>query len=385
VVIPESEVQAPQPPMSGDDSKELDPRSRVIVWLTRIVFALAIPAVLLGIIWAAGFIRDPDSNRGLVVIAAIVVGVLGVFLLYKGMDAVVDRLPFQLREGIRPWVFVGPALVILGVYLVYPAINTAVLSLKDARGRDFVGLDNFRHIFTDTSSLTSLRNSLLWILFVPFFAVAIGLLFATLADKLSKRAENAAKSIIFMPMAISMVGASVVWLFVYSFRPPGFGEQIGILNGIWTGLGREPVDWLLTEPWNNLFLMVILVWLQTGFAMVILSAAIKAVPVDIVEAARIDGASEFQVFWRVTFPTIASTVVVVATTITITVWKVFDIVFVMTGGRFGTSVVAQRMVTEFFTFRNTGRGAAFAVILFVAVIPIMMINVRRFRLQEELR
>jgi alpha-glucoside transport system permease protein len=383
-VIPEQETQAPEPSADFDLGTD-EPRSPLLVWLTRLVFALVIPAILLGLIWAASFIRDPDSNRVLVVVAAIVVGVLGVFMLYKGMDAVVDRLPRALRESVRPWVFVGPALAILTIYLVYPAINTTVLSFKDARGRDFVGFDNFRHIFTDSSSLTSLRNSVLWIIVVPFFAVAIGLTFATLADKLGKRTENAAKSIIFMPMAISMVGASIVWLFVYSFRPPGFGEQIGILNGIWTGLGREPVNWLLTEPWNNLFLMVILVWLQTGFAMVILSAAIKAVPEDIIEAARIDGASEFQVFWRVTFPTIASTVVVVATTITITVWKVFDIVFVMTGGRFGTSVVAERMVTEFFTFRNTGRGAAFAVILFIAVIPIMAINVRRFRIQEELR
>jgi alpha-glucoside transport system permease protein len=186
-------------------------------------------------------------------------------------------------------------------------------------------------------------------------------------------------------MAISFVGASIVWRFVYSFRPAGFGEQIGLLNGALTGLGSEPIAWLLSEPWNNFYLMVILVWLQTGFAMVILSAAIKSVPEEIIEAARIDGAGEFQVFRKVTIPSIASTLVVVSTTVIITVWKVFDIVFVMTGGRFGTQVVAERMVTEFFTNRNSGIGAALAVVMLVAIVPLMVVNVKRFREQEETR
>ena len=271
------------------------------------------------------------------------------------------------------------------MYLVYPAINTTILSFKDAKGEEFVGLDNFVEIFTESSTLTSMRNSIIWVIVVPFVAVGVGLAFAVLADKLSKRTENVAKSLIFMPMAISMVGASIVWLFVYNFRPPGFGAQIGILNGAWTGMGNDPIAWLLQEPWNNLYLMAILIWLQTGFAMVILSSAVKSVPEELLEAARIDGATEVQAFWRVVFPTIASTIVVVTTTVIITVWKVFDIVFVMTGGNFGTSVVAERMVTEFFTFRNSGRGAALAVALFIAVIPIMIVNVRRFKIQEELR
>jgi alpha-glucoside transport system permease protein len=186
-------------------------------------------------------------------------------------------------------------------------------------------------------------------------------------------------------MAISFVGASIVWRFVYNFRPEGFGEQIGILNGFWTAIGNEPIAWLLQEPWNNFFLMVILVWLQVGFAMVILSAGIKGVPNEIIEAARIDGASEFKVFWRIIIPSISSTLVVVLTTIVITVWKVFDIVFVMTSGEFGTSVVAERMVTEFFTFGNDGKGAALAVVLLVAVIPLMFLNVSRFKAQEAQR
>jgi alpha-glucoside transport system permease protein len=206
-----------------------------------------------------------------------------------------------------------------------------------------------------------------------------------LVDRLGRRTESVSKSMIFLPMAISFVGASIVWRFVYNFRPEGFGEQTGLLNGIWTGLGQEPVAWLLQEPWNNVYLMVIMIWLYTGFAMVILSSAIKGVPEDMLEAARVDGANEWQIFWRITLPTIASTVVVVLTTILITVWKVFDIVFVMTGGEFGTTIVAERMITEFFTFRHSGRGAAFAVLLFVAVVPVMIVNIRRFRAQEQMR
>jgi alpha-glucoside transport system permease protein len=202
---------------------------------------------------------------------------------------------------------------------------------------------------------------------------------------LGRRTESVTKSLIFLQMAISFVGASVVWTFIYSFRPEGFGSQIGVLNGIWSALGGDPVNWLQTRPWNNLLLMVILVWLQTGFSMVILSSAIKGVPEVLLEAARIDGATEWQAFWRVVFPSIASTVVVVWTTVLITVWKVFDIVWVMTGGRDGTQVVAQQMVQEFFTNRNNGMGAALAVLLFVAVVPILVINVRRFRAQEAMR
>ena len=252
--------------------------------------------------------------------------------------------------------------------------------------RTLVGLDNFETILTEGYYLTGLRNSVVWVILVPAAAVTIGLAFATMADKMSRRSESASKSIMFMPMAISFVGASVVWLFIYSFRPEGFGEQIGLLNAIWTSwFNGDPVQWLAEEPWNNLFLMVILVWLQTGFAMVILSSAIKGVPDELLEAARIDGANEWQVFWRIVLPSVLSTVVVVWTTVVITVWKVFDIVWVMTGGNFDTQVIAQMMVQEFFTNRNNGVGAALAVLLFIAVLPILVINVRRFRAQEAIR
>jgi alpha-glucoside transport system permease protein len=312
------------------------------------------------------------------------VGVGGVFFLFWAMNRVVDLFPERYAERVRPYVFVGPALVILSVFLVYPVINTIIISFKDAGSDSFVGLDNFTFVFTDDAMLRSIRNTVGWIIIVPLLAVGIGLGFATLADRL-RRGEAAAKSMIFLPMAISFVGAAVVWEFIYSFRPEGFGSNIGLLNAAMVGLGQEPTPWLTSEPWNNLYLMVIMVWLQTGFAMVILSAAIKAIPDEIIEAARIDGASELQVFRRIVVPTILPTIVVVTTTMVINVLKVFDIVFVMTGGNNGTEVIAERMVGEFFIRNNFGRGAAIAVVLFVAIIPVMIWNVRRFREQEATR
>ena len=354
--------------------------------VVRIAGAIALPiAALVAARLSFFFLRDAEANRILVVGLALVIGVGGVWVMYWGLDRLVDLIPGDWRERVRPVVFVGPALVMLALYLVYPAIYTIILSFQDADGEAYVGWDNYSHLFTNDDSLLAIRNSIFWVIVVPVMCVIIGLLFAVLVDRLGRRTENTAKSIIFLPLAISFVGASIVWRFVYNFRPEGFGEQTGLLNGIWTGLGNSPVAWLLQEPWNNLYLMVIMIWLYTGFAMVILSSAIKGVPEDMLEAARVDGANEWQIFWRITLPTIASTVVVVLTTILITVWKVFDIVFVMTGGEFGTTIVAERMITEFFTFRHSGRGAAFAVLLFVAVIPVMIVNIRRFRAQEETR
>lgn len=367
------------------DQQPPDAATRLGVAFLRLVSALAVPVVAFAALWVAfKFLRDSDANRGLIVVVAVVVGVVGVFALYWGMNRLVDRFPARFREGVRPYVFVGPALVVLSVFLVYPAINTIIISFKDATSTKFVGLQNYGFVFTDDGMLRSIRNTLGWIVIVPLFAVGIGLAFATLADRL-RRGEAFAKSMIFLPMAISFVGASVVWRFIYSFRPEGFGTQIGLLNGVVQGLGQNPIPWLTSEPWNNLYLMVIMVWLQTGFAMVILSAAIKAIPDEIIEAARIDGATEFQVFWRITVPSILPTIVVVTTTMVISVLKIFDIVFVMTNGDFGTEVIAERMIRWFFRLDHSGRGAAIAVVLFVAIIPIMVWNVRRFREQEATR
>lgn len=355
------------------------------VTVLRIIAALAVPIISFVVLWLTfEFLRDAEANRLVLAVVAIVVGVAGVFALYWGMDLVVNLLPNRFQESVRPYVFVGPALVILTVFLVYPAINTTVISFMDAQSKEFVGLDNYKFVFTDEGMLRSIRNTVGWIIVVPLFSVGIGLVFATLVDRL-RRGEALAKSMIFLPMAISFVGASIVWRFIYSFRPEGFGEQIGLLNGIWMGLGGDPIAWLSSEPWNNLLLMVIMIWLQTGFAMVILSAAIKAVPDDILEAARIDGATEIQIFWRVIIPSIMSSIVVVTTTMVISVLKIFDIVWVMTNGQFGTEVIAERMVRWFFRNDHNGRGAAIAVILFLAIVPVMWVNVRRFRAEEAMR
>jgi alpha-glucoside transport system permease protein len=366
---------------------EFEPaENSLVVWVLRLVSALIIPVVIVAVFFTFGYLKDEDANKALQVVLAIVIGTVGIWLLFWGTDRVTNLLPNRAAASVRPFVFVGPALVLLLFYLVYPAVFTLVLSLRDAAGEEWVGFDNYSTVFTERTYLIGLRNSAIWVLLVPLAAVGIGLAFATMADKLSRRAESVAKSLIFLPMSISFVGAVVVWTFIYAFRSEGFGNQIGVLNAMWSSwFGGEPVQWLTLTPTNNLFLMVILIWLQTGFSMVILSSAIKGVPADLLEAARIDGASEWQVFWRVIVPSIASTIVVVWTTVLITVWKVFDIVYVMTNGRDETQVVAQQMVSEFFTNNNDGIGAALAVVLFIAVVPILAINIRRFRAQEAMR
>jgi alpha-glucoside transport system permease protein len=359
----------------------------VVVSLLRLASAILIPVVGFFVLWKTfDFLRDADANRFVVVGVAILVGAGGVFFLYWAMNRAIDFLPERYREGVRPYIFVGPALVVLTVFLVYPVINTILVAFKDPLGQKFVGFDNFKFVFTDDSMLRSIRNTFGWIIIVPLFGTSIGLAFATLTDRL-RRGEAVAKSMIFLPMAISFAGASVTWRLIYSFRPAGFGSNIGLVNGIWMGLGQQPVDWLSVKPWNNLFLMVIMVWMQTGFAMVVLSAAIKAIPDEILEAARIDGASELQVFRRIIVPSILPTIAVVATYMVINAMKVFDIVFVMGGPpeNRGTEVIAERMIHWFFIGGNYGRGAAIAVILFLAVIPVMIINIRRFREEEAIR
>jgi alpha-glucoside transport system permease protein len=380
---PESPPSAPPP-----ETASPPPRAQYAVALSvlRVVGAFATPLVGFGILWwTFDFLRDAEANRFVVVGVAILVGVVGVFALFWGMNRFVDWLPAYFREGVRPYVFVGPALVVLAVFLIYPVINTVLISLKDARSQNYVGLDNYEFVFTDESMLRSIRNTGLWIVLVPLAAVSTGLVFATVADRL-RRGEAFAKSLIFLPMAISFVGAAVTFRLIYSFRPEGFGSNIGVMNAVWQGLGNDPVAWLSQKPWNNLLLMAIMVWMQTGFAMVVLSAAIKAIPDEIIEAARIDGASEFQVFRRIIVPTILPTIVVVTTYMVINALKVFDIVFVMGNAESnGTEVIAERMIRWFFISNHDGRGAAIAVVLFLAVVPVMVWNIRRFREQELIR
>ncbi|NEO11489.1 MAG: sugar ABC transporter permease [Moorea sp. SIO3F7] len=280
------------------------------------------------------------------------------------------------------WVYLAPALALLTAYLILPTLNTIYISFLDKRSQNFVGLDNYIFAFTNPTMLIAFRNNVLWLVLVTGFSVALGLIIAVLVDRV--RYETVAKSIIFMPMAISFVGASVIWRFIYAFRPAG-SEQIGLLNGIITSLGFEPVGWLVERSINNYALIVIMIWLQTGFCLILLSAAIKGIPKDIIEAARIDGASEWQIFWKITIPMIRGTIAVVVTTVVIAVLKVFDIVWVMTGGNQNTEVIASRMIKEMFNYRNFGRGSAIAVILLLVIIPVMISNIRRFREQENSR
>jgi alpha-glucoside transport system permease protein len=377
---------APEPPEPPEAPERPAAGTTLGLTIMRVISAAAIPIILFVLLWLTfDFLRDADANRFALAGVAIVVGVGGVFLLYWAMNRLVDYLPDSIRGGVRPYVFVGPALVILAVFLVYPVINTIIISFGDRQGEGWVGLDNYEFVFTDESMLRSIRNTAGWIIIVPAVAVSVGLAFATLADRL-RRGEQVAKSLIFMPMAISFVGAAVTWRLIYGFRPEGFGTNIGLLNGIKSGLGLSPTPWLQEKPWNNLLLMVIMIWIQTGFAMVVLSAAIKSIPDEIIEAARIDGASEWQVFRRIIVPSIAPTIAVVTTYMVINAMKVFDIVFVIGNAETNeTEVIAERMIDWFFLSNHDGRGAAIAVILFLAVIPVMVWNVRQFRAQEAAR
>jgi alpha-glucoside transport system permease protein len=316
-------------------------------------------------------------------VVAIIAGVGGILVLFWLLNTAVERLPSKWQQRLKPYVFVGPAMAAVGIFLVYPALRTFYLSFFDRRGESFVGVDNYLVLATDPTMRSAIFNNLLWIVFVPTVSVAVGLVVAVLADHLKPTMERITKSVIFMPMAVSFVGASTVWLFIYTWRPPG-QQQIGLLNAVWTAVGGEPQAWIQisTGRLNSFLLMVILVWLQAGFAMVLLSAAIKNVPEDTIEAARIDGASEVQIFFRVVIPQIASTIMVVLTTIVILVLKVFDIVFVMTNGRFETDLVAVRFIRELFNFREFGRAAAIVVVLMLATIPVMIYNIKQFREQE---
>jgi alpha-glucoside transport system permease protein len=322
-------------------------------------------------------------QRILTGLAAIAMGVGGIVVLFWVLNWLVEKLPPKWEHTLKPYVFVGPAIAVLGLFLIFPAIRTVYVSFLDARSENFVGVANYQTLATDPEIRSAIFNNILWIIFVPTVAVAVGLVVAVLADRLSPTWEKVSKSIIFLPMAISFVGASTIWLFIYTWRPEG-RDQIGLLNAIWTAFGGTPQTWLQinTGRLNSFLLMVIVMWLQAGFAMVLLSAAIKNVPEDTVEAARIDGATELQIFWRVTMPQIRTTLIVVLTTIVILVLKVFDVVFVMTGGLFDTDLVAVRFIREMFSFREFGRAAAIVVVLILATVPIMIFNIRQFRQQE---
>jgi alpha-glucoside transport system permease protein len=304
------------------------------------------------------------------------VGVGGIWLLFTGASTLVERLPPKTRDRILPWIFVGPALLLLSIYLVYPAVATVIGSFQDDEGA--FTLANWASLGTGPF-LEIIRNNVIWLVAATGFSVGLGLLVAALFDRIKR--ESLAKVFIFTPLAISLVGATVIWNFVYAWRPSS-QPQFGLLNAIWTGFGNEPVPWVTTFPINIAAQIIIMIWLQTGFAMVVLSAAIKGVSVEVLEAARLDGATERQTFFRVIVPLIRGSIVTVATTIGIATLKIFDIVFSISGGRNHDSVVAVRMYQEMFQFFNDGRAAALATVLFIAVLPVMVLNLRNFRRQQ---
>jgi alpha-glucoside transport system permease protein len=271
-------------------------------------------------------------------------------------------------------------MLLLAIGLIYPTVKTTIDSFFSSRG-NFVGLDNFIWIFTQPSGIRTVLNTIVWVLVAPAVSTAIGLAYAVFIDK--SRGEKYFKILVFMPMAISFVGASIIWRFVYTARPEG-QDQIGLLNQIVVLFGGSPVAFLSEAPWNTFFLIVVLIWVQTGFAMVILSAAIKGVPIEQLEAAELDGTNAWQRFVNVTVPGIRSSLVVVLTTISIASLKVFDIVRTMTAGANDTSVIANEMYTQFTTFEY-GRASAFAVVLFLLVLPIVVYNARQLKMQREIR
>lgn len=326
----------------------------------------------------AEFWSDAFEKFGLMVVGLAVFAVVVGVLLFLA-----DRAPKRGRDFWQLLAFVAPAMILLAIGLIYPAIRTAYLSFTNRTGREWVGLQNFEWMFTQPEIITVLVNTLIWVALVPTLSTIFGLAYAIFIDK--SHGEKILKSLVFMPMAISFVGAGIIWRFVYEYREQGFSEQIGILNQIIVWVGGEPQQFLQNSPWNTFFLIVVMVWIQTGFAMVLLSAAIKGVPVEIIEAARLDGANPWQQFINVTIPGIRGTLVVVVTTISIATLKVFDIVRAMTGGNFGTSVVANEMYTQAFNRGEIGQGSALALVLFVMVLPIVIYNVRVMRKQKEIR
>lgn len=317
---------------------------------------------------------------------AVVGGVAGAIVLYYLLNKLAELLPGKWEDRVKPYLYLLPAMVAIGLYLVYPTIQTFVYSVANARSTEFVGLENYVNLLTSPSFQNTLFNTFLWILIVPAAAIVIGLLIATLADRLRPRGEKLSKTLIFLPMAIGAVSAGVIWRFIYAANPPG-QNQIGLLNGIVTAFGGGPVNWLQISGFrfNSLLLMVMLLWLQAGFAMVLLSAAIKGVPTETLEAARLDGAGEGAIFFRIVIPQIMTTVITVFITVLIGVLKTFDIVYVMTNGNFNTNIIAVDFFNQLFTNNNAGYAAAIVVMLLIIMLPVLVFQVRQFRAEEAAR
>ncbi|WP_225997102.1 carbohydrate ABC transporter permease [Myceligenerans pegani] len=319
---------------------------------------------------------DPVHKLLLMLIA------IGLFVALMAIILFVVDRPRNPARWFVGFGFTGIALLLLLAGLVYPAVHTIWTSFLRRNSGEFIGLANYVRAFTEPQFLVVLGNTALWVLVAPLVATFLGLVYAYVVDR--SRFEKLAKGLVFLPMAISMVGASIIWKFVYEFKPEGV-EQTGLLNQFLVWLGGEPQQWLLGRPLNTFLIMVVFVWIQTGFAMTLLSASIKAIPTDITEAARLDGVSGLGMFWRITIPSIRPALVVVLTTIAMTTLKTFDIVRTMTAGQFGTSIVALEFYDQGFRQQDAGMAAALAVLLFVIVVPVVVYNVRQQRKVEEIR
>lgn len=320
-----------------------------------------------------------DGGRTILLAVIVVLGVPALAVLYIVLtERVVRLLPEKRRAGLRPWLWLLPGLAFLFIFLIYPTIQTVVLSLRDARSESFVGVDNYVSLFGQSGFWQVILNNALWIAFFTGVVVTLGLLIAVLTDRV--RYETGVKALIFLPLAISFVAAGVIWRFMYAFE-----AEIGTLNAGLGAVGVEPQSWLTEWPRNTFMLIIVGIWMWVGFAMVILSAGLKGISADLLEAARMDGATEVQVFSKITLPLLRPTIAVVGTTIVITALKTFDIVYVMTAGNFGTEVMANLFYQERFTKRDAGTAAAVAVILLLAIVPVMLLNIRRFKAQEAIR
>jgi len=329
-------------------------------------------------------------NPAILGLITIVLGVGGCVGYFWFSNILLDNVLFPARgpnagrninraNAIRPWLFLAPAMIALGLYLAYPVVATFILSFQTripGGGSEFVGLENYVKMVGEAKFREAIFNNMLWLIIVPAASTAFGLLAAQLTDRIGW--GSLAKSLIFMPMAISFVGASVIWKLIYDARPEG-ADQIGVLNAVWVAFGGEPQQWLTIAPWNSILLMVVLIWIQTGFAMVILSAALRGIPEETVEAAIVDGASPWQIFFRIKVPQIMPTIVVVWTTITLVVLKVFDIVLAMTNGQWETQVLANYMYDKLFRAFDWGVGSAAAMTIMLLVSPILVWNVMNVR------
>ncbi len=314
---------------------------------------------------------------------AIAGGIGGAMVIFWILNKLAESLKGKWEDRVKPWAFAGPAILAIAVYLIYPAVVTIQYSFANADSSAYVGFKNYKDILTDSSFLQVLFNNLLWIIIVPAMVVVLGLGVATLADRLQARGEKLSKTVIFLPMAISMVGAATIWRSIYDYQPKGT-PQTGLLNAIMGLFGRDPVYWYGTDKlhFNSLLLMIIFIWTQVGYAMVLLSAAIKSVPEDTIEAGRIDGAGEKRIFFSIILPQVWGTVLTVFITVLIGVMKIFDIVYVTTNGGFNTDVIGRRFYFEMFTDNNNGYAAAIVVLLMVAIIPVLIYQVHHFRAEE---